>query len=434
MVAEQKARLTFFIYNLVWVFISLPFLLLLCWRYRQYSSHRRRYLERFSLYLWQAKPQPFRLWIHLASVGEVMAAIPLLKLICEEYDQRDIVVTTTTPTGEQALKKYLQKDIQHYYLPFDFAPLMKRFVGLIQAKCLIIFETEVWPSMIMANEKVGTAVVLANARLSEKSKNNYQRFKAFSQLIFGKIVNIAAQTKADEMRFIELGAKNTTVTGNIKSEIKITSALTEKSHQLRTQWLIEPGINIMLAASTHQYEEELILSAFKNIQIACPNTLLIIVPRHPERFDLVEKLCLQQGFNVVRKSLNNEVNASTEIVLGDTVGELLMLFGVCDVAIMGGTFIEWGGHNFLEPAAWSLPIVSGKSDYNFMEIAKGLVSIGALKQVDNVDDLSATVIELLKNPQERKKRGLAAKQFVNENRGALEKTLRIIQNQIKNNQ
>jgi 3-deoxy-D-manno-octulosonic-acid transferase len=438
MLTKTKAVLFYLSYNFIWALISIPFLIILIWRYRKYPSHRQRFLERLGIYSFSSANHPKRLskdatkniWIHLASVGEVMAAMPLLKVLEKEYGLDHLTITTTTPTGELALKQHFNQNIQHHYLPFDFSLWINFLIKRINADCLVIFETELWPSLILSCQKSEIKTVVVNARLSEKSYRKYLKIPSLTKMIFSSLTSVAAQTVSEAKRFKILGVKRIVVTGNIKSEVAISESLKGKAQSLSEELIKNGKQKVIVAASTHEGEEEIVLSAFKGLNDIENQLLLILAPRHPERSQAVEQLCKNQKLNVLLKSKNQIPSNQTDVLLVDTVGELFLLFGIGHIAIMGGTFIDRGGHNFLEPAAWGLPIISGTSDYNFLETAKGLSTVGALKQLSDSDRLSNELMTLLDQPKEREKMGLAGKEYVENNKGALDETLLFIKNNI----
>jgi 3-deoxy-D-manno-octulosonic-acid transferase len=426
---ELKAGMLYFLYNVVWLFISIPFLLILCWRYRKHSQHRTRFWERLSIY--KKLPAKCTVWVHVASVGEVIGCLPILTELQRKYKNSQLLITTTTPTGEAVLRQHLGENVTHIYLPFDFVFFMHRFIKKVKPKLLLIFETEIWPSMVNICHKSNVDTVLINARMSEKSMNNYKRFFSLSHDVFSKLTFVAAQSSSDASRLQSLGAHNIRVTGSIKSDVTISEQIVEASRELRSTWLNSSSRDsndrkILLAASTHESEEEIILKTYNDLRQSHPKLLLVLVPRHVERFDQVEQLCIKEGFTVARRSLGKIISPQTDIVLGDTMGELLMLFGISDVVVMGGTFIEHGGHNFLEPAIWGIPIVSGKSDYNFSDIARELVSVGGLMQVNTSEELSEQIKILLTDDQQRLQKGRAAKEYVQQKQGSLKALLTMI--------
>lgn len=420
-----KGKIIYGLYNIVWLLILLPVAGFVFWRYRQYPQHNMRFGERLTLYNNKIKFK--KIWVHTASVGEVNTALPLLRQLIATYGINALLVTTTTPTGEQVLKKALGKSISHLYLPFDQCLLMRRFFQKLQFQTVILFETEIWPSLITEANKHNVEVVLVNARMSEKSKRKYLKFQSFTRFIFNQISLIVAQTKEESSHFYDLGARSCKYSDSLKFSISVDEKLQEKSLKILSDWLT--SINhkkIIIAASTHSTEENIILEALAELKKAGLNILLILVPRHVERSDEVESLCLQKNLSVARYCEGTVPDKSIDIIIVDVVGKLFELFGLASVAIMGGTFIKHGGHNFLEPAAWGLPIVAGKSDYNFSEIAKELKGRGALTQVDDAGSLAVTLKNLLSNESLVKKQGDAAKEYSLKNVDAANKMMSII--------
>jgi 3-deoxy-D-manno-octulosonic-acid transferase len=425
-----KAKIFFFIYNVLWLFICIPFLLTLLWRYRHYDQHRSRFWERLSIY--NPPPKECIVWVHVASVGEAIGCMPLLTALKKKYGSEQLLVTTTTPTGESIVRQYLGENVCHAYLPFDFVFFMRRFLAKIKPKVLLIFETEVWPSMVSSCYENKVDTILINARMSEKSKGRYDRFSYFSRQIFNRLTFVVAQSSNDASRLQSLGANNIAVLGSIKLDVTLNEKIISDSKKLRLNWQGAYGQKniarkILLAASTHNGEEEIVLKAYRDIKKYHPEALLLLVPRHSERFDQVERLCIRESFIVVKRSAGETVSSQTDIVLVDTMGELLMLLGISDVVIMGGTFVDRGGHNFLEPAIWGIPIVSGRSYYNFSGVAQGLMNVEALMPVDTPEELSLQIKILLENDKLRFQKGSAAKQYIQGRQGSLKKLLLIIE-------
>lgn len=425
--ANYKGKILYGLYNIVWLLILLPVAGLVFWRYRKYPLHNMRFGERLTLYTNNHKIRSKKIWVHTASVGEVSAALPLLHQLIATYGINELLVTTTTPTGAQVLKKALGESVNHLYLPFDQCFLMRRFLQRQKLQTVILFETEIWPSLITEANNNNVEVILVNARMSEKSKRNYLKLQSFTRFIFNKISLIVAQTKEESCHFYDLGAANCKHSNSLKFSIGIDEKLRKKSIKIKHNWLASTNNKkIIIAASTHPKEENVILEAFNQLKEAGLNILLILAPRHVERSDDVESLCLQQNLSVMRYCEDTIPDENVDVVLVDVVGKLFELFGLANVAVMGGTFIEHGGQNFLEPAAWGLPIVSGKSDYNFSEIAKELNFRGALTQVDDIESLTVTLKSLLSNESLANRQGNAAKEYSLKNGDAATKMMSII--------
>jgi len=367
------------------------------------------------------------IWIHAVSVGETLTAISLVKQLKQSYPNTPIVFTTMTPTGSERVKAALKNQVFHIYVPYDLPCVIKRFLNKVNPRFLIIMETELWPNLIYYTSQRNIPILLANARLSEHSYNNYKRIKKFIASALQKITIIAAQTKKDAERFAQLGAQPSAIqiTGNIKFDTTLPQSIEEKGQQLRQQ--LGPDRPIWIAASTHEGEEAIILQAFKKIKVNLPNCLLILVPRHPERFTKVAELCQQHDFQIVSRSSNQPCTADTDVFLGDTMGELMLFYAASDVAFVGGSLqAKIGGHNLLEPAALALPIIAGSYLFNFTEISELLLEANALVIIHNAQELSNNVTHFLTHPKQSKASGKRAQTVVEQNRGTIEKHIRLI--------
>ncbi|MEZ8688539.1 lipid IV(A) 3-deoxy-D-manno-octulosonic acid transferase [Vibrio splendidus] len=311
------------------------------------------------------------IWIHAVSVGESIAAVPLIKELKKQAPNQPILVTTTTSTGAEQIEK-LGDLVEHRYMPIDFSFAVKGFLKAIKPTQMLIIETELWPNTLNVVHNARIPITVVNARLSEKSCNNYAKVQPLFNLLHPCLTKILCQTESDAARFECLGVdKNKlAITGSIKFDIQISDEVREKGKALRA----ELGANrpVWIAASTHKGEDEQVLDAHQKVLEAHPNALLIIVPRHPERFDSVFELCQAQGFETVRRTSQSSQSESTQVYLGDTMGEMLILIGAADICFMGGSLIgdKVGGHNVLEPAALGVPVITGPSYYNFTEIVE----------------------------------------------------------------
>ncbi|MEZ9477067.1 lipid IV(A) 3-deoxy-D-manno-octulosonic acid transferase [Vibrio splendidus] len=311
------------------------------------------------------------IWIHAVSVGESIAAVPLIKELKKQAPNQPILVTTTTSTGAEQIEK-LGDLVEHRYMPIDFSFAVKGFLKAIKPTQMLIIETELWPNTLNVVYNARIPITVVNARLSEKSCNNYAKVQPLFNLLHPCLTKILCQTESDAARFECLGVdKNKlAITGSIKFDIQISDEVREKGKALRA----ELGANrpVWIAASTHKGEDEQVLDAHQKVLEAHPNALLIIVPRHPERFDSVFELCQAQGFETVRRTSQSSQSESTQVYLGDTMGEMLILIGAADICFMGGSLIgdKVGGHNVLEPAALGVPVITGPSYYNFTEIVE----------------------------------------------------------------
>lgn len=399
-------------------------MLRLLWRSRKMPDYRKRVSERFGFYPKQLQES---IWVHAVSVGETIAAIPLIKALKNSYPNTPILVTNMTPTGAARLKSALGDSVLQSYVPYDLPDVVNRFLSRIKPKIAIILETELWPNTFAACKQRQIPLVVTNARLSEKSANGYHTIAAVTREMLTAVSTLASQGKADAERFISLGmpAEKVIITGNLKYDLEIPPDLLAKGQAVRSQ--LGADRPLWIAASTHNTEEEIILAAHKRILEKYPTALLILVPRHPDRFDQVANLIKQQGFKFIRRSQNEPCTADVQVYLGDTMGEMLTLFSAVDAAFVAGSFAQVGGHNVLEPAALSKPVISGPVLFNFAEISQKLRDANGLLIVQNAEDLANTINHLFADPQYRQQIGANARRVVDENRGALEKQLRCIQ-------
>jgi 3-deoxy-D-manno-octulosonic-acid transferase len=403
------------------LYLAMPFVLLrLFWRSRRLPAYRLRIKERFGFY-----PLAFErsLWIHGVSMGETLAAVPLIKALQARYPSLPIIVTTMTSTGAAQVKASFGDTVTHFYIPYDLPDAVDRFLNATQPVLNVTMETELWPNMFAACRQKNIPICLMNARLSEKSANGYERIASMTREMLQTVQVIAAHGREDAERFIALGApdERVVVTGNIKFDITIDEQTIEKGNALRAA--LGKNRFIWVAASTHEGEEEIILDAHKQLLALDPQALLILVPRHPDRFDSVSKL-VEQSFTVERRSQTETCQAS--VYLGDTMGELLILYSVADVAFVGGSLIPRGGHNMLEPGVLGKPILTGPHLFNFKEISELFIAAQALKRVDTANSLADQLCLFLQRPDERTESGNRARQVVESNRGALAKQLEII--------
>ncbi|HAS6340962.1 TPA: 3-deoxy-D-manno-octulosonic acid transferase [Vibrio vulnificus] len=365
------------------------------------------------------------LWIHAVSVGESLAAIPLIKAIKEKTPDQVIVVTTTTSTGAEQIEK-LGNLVEHRYMPIDFAFAVRGFLKAINPAKMLIIETELWPNTLATVHKANIPVIVVNARLSEKSQQNYAKVQPLFNLIHPCLSKVLCQSQADADRFAKLGVPTNKlrVTGSIKFDIHISDEIKRQGVELRA--LLGQQRPVWIAASTHKGEDEQVLDAHRQVLETHPNALLILVPRHPERFDSVFELCQTQGFETVRRTQTNSVADSTQVYLGDTMGEMLILLGAADVCFMGGSLVgdKVGGHNVLEPAALGVPVITGPSYYNFKEITIALVQAKGIIVIES-SLLGQKTQQLLCHSDRQKLVADAALNVVRKNQGALTRALSI---------
>lgn len=396
--------------------------LLLALRARKAPAYARRISERFSLGLPAMKPGG--IWVHAVSVGESIAAAPMIRALQARYPELPITVTCMTPTGSERIQAMFGNSVQHCYLPYDLPWASARFLNRVQPTLAVVMETELWPNHIHQCAKRGIPVALANARLSERSARGYARFARLTAPMLAELSLIAVQTQTEAQRFLDLGARPgcVEVTGSIKFDLKIDAELTQRAVELRRRWQAEQR-PVWIAASTHAGEDEIILAAHRQLLKSRSDALLILVPRHPERFNSVHELCLSQDLNTRRRSTGEAVQPGDQVLLGDTMGELLFLYALADIAFVGGSLVANGGHNLLEPAALGKPVLSGPHLFNFLEIAAQLREAGALSEVETAQQLAGRLATLLEEPGEMQRMSQAGLAVLKANQGALERLL-----------
>ncbi|MDH0621403.1 lipid IV(A) 3-deoxy-D-manno-octulosonic acid transferase [Pseudomonas chengduensis] len=407
--------------------LALPLIALrLALRARKAPTYARRINERFSLGLPSMKPGG--IWVHAVSVGESIAAAPMIRALQAHYPELPITVTCMTPTGSERIQALFGASVQHCYLPYDLPWAAARFLNRMQPRLAVVMETELWPNHIHQCAKRGIPVALANARLSERSARGYARFGKLTAPMLAELSLIAVQTQTEAQRFLTLGARPecVEVTGSIKFDLKIDAELLQRAIELRRQWQAEQR-PVWIAASTHSGEDEIVLAAHRQLLKTQPDALLILVPRHPERFNSVHELCISERLTTRRRSTAEAVQASDQVLLGDTMGELLFLYALADIAFVGGSLVANGGHNLLEPAALGKPVLSGPHLFNFLEIAAQLREAGALSEVENAMQLADKVAALLNEPSEMQRMSQAGLSVLKANQGALQRLLEGLQ-------
>jgi 3-deoxy-D-manno-octulosonic-acid transferase len=426
---NQTRPVNRFAYNLLFTLILPLIVLRLLWRALKAPAYARRWAERFGLVRLLPQQQAQRgqwLWVHAVSVGETLAAAPLIRKLRAEHPQIPLVVTTMTPTGSERVRDLFGSDVCHVYAPYDHPWSVQAFLARFQPRLLVIMETELWPNIIHCTKQRGGQVIVANARLSEKSARGYEKFPALGKPMLRQIDCIAAQARNDAERFVRLGvtAQQLQITGSIKFEIELPEDLAPRQREL--QQLIGRNRPVLIAASTREGEEEKVLQAFRQCLSQVPELLLLLVPRHPERFKTVAKLCADQGLSVVRRSDGLEAGPLTKVFLGDSMGEMLTFFSVADIAFVGGSLVNTGCHNVLEPAAMGLPVFVGPSQFNFQTICEQLEEAGALQTCADASALAAAVIAACQDPALRQRMGQAGRTLVAQNRGALQRTFDLV--------
>lgn len=418
------------LYTLIFHLI-LPFVLLRIWlRGRKAPAYRQRVGERLGCGLPALRPGG--IWVHAVSVGESIAAAPMVRALLEQYPDLPLTVTCMTPTGSERIRALFGERVQHCYLPWDLPWAAARFLDAAQPRLAIIMETELWPNHVDQCARRGIPLVLANARLSARSARGYARFRKLTAPMLAQLSWLAVQTEAEAERFRQLGARPeaVSVTGSIKFDLQIDPELIERASALRQEWGASQR-PLWIAASTHAGEDEIILAAHRQLLQSHPDALLLLVPRHPERFASVYALCQREGFSCLLRSDGRAPLASEQVLVGDSMGELLFLYALADVAFVGGSLVPNGGHNLLEPAALGLPVISGPHLFNFLDIAAMLRDAGALAEVDDAATLAAQVTALLADAAARQQMGQAGRQVLAANQGALQRLLDGIAQQLQ---
>ncbi|WP_413721801.1 lipid IV(A) 3-deoxy-D-manno-octulosonic acid transferase [Sodalis sp. RH23] len=413
------------IYNILIYLIQPLIWIRLLWRSRKAPAYRRRWAERYGYC--QGKVKPGGIMLHSVSVGETLAAIPLVRALRHRYPFLPITVTTMTPTGSERVQSAFGKDVHHVYLPYDLPGAMNRFLNQVNPKLVIVMETELWPNLIKALHKRKIPLVVANARLSARSAAGYKKFSTFIARIMERITLIAAQTQEDGDRFLQLGLKRNqlAVTGSLKFDISVTPELAARALTLRRQWASRRPV--WIATSTHEGEETLLLQAHRQLLAAFPDLLLILVPRHPERFPVAREMTQKAGLTSILRSSGDIPAHDTQVVIGDTMGELMLLYGIADLAFVGGSLVERGGHNPLEAAAHAIPVLMGPHTINFKDICGKLAEAGGLITVTDVPTLVKEITTLLTDEDYRLYYGRHAVEVLHQNQGALQRLLHLLE-------
>lgn len=412
------------IYTLVLALLLPAALLRLAWLGLRNPGYLKRWRERLGCLEAAAPPT---LLVHAVSVGEVLAAAPLLRRLMEK-EGLSVVVSTTTPTGADTVRRVLGDSVRHVYFPYDLPFLVGRFLDRLRPGAVVIMETEIWPNFLSACGRRRIPVALVNARLSARSAAGYARFPALARAAMEALDLIAAQGEPDARRFVELGAvpDRVKVCGNLKFDVQLAASIVEQGAAQRRRFSVDRPV--FMAASTHHGEEPMVLEAFRVVLEQEPRCLLVLAPRHPERAGAVEDLCRRAGLRTVRRTGGEASDPGTaQVFLLDTLGELPVFYAAADVAFVGGSLVPLGGHNLLEPASLGLPLLSGPHVFNFAEAAERLEAAGALAIVAHAKGLAGAVLELLRDANLRHARGEAARRVFRENRGSAEVVAGLLQ-------
>ncbi|MEO8747237.1 MAG: lipid IV(A) 3-deoxy-D-manno-octulosonic acid transferase [Rhodanobacter sp.] len=386
--------------------------------------YRRRWPERFGFF--KAPGLHGSLWIHAVSVGEVNAALPLIRELATAYPHAPMVITTVTPTGSARVHQLFGDSVFHVYLPYDLPFAVERFLRQVRPRLALIVETEIWPNLYFACRRRGIPLMIVNARLSRRSLRGYRPLRSLARSALSCVRIIAAQSRSDAARYRLLGAdpRQVMVTGNMKFDMPISDTAVAIGATMRAQWGRQRPV--WIAASTHEGEEFAVLEAHRAIMREFPDALLLLAPRHPERFRVVEHLVRAQGFSLAMRSVQGAPAPGNQVFVIDAMGQLMPYFSCADVAFVGGSLVSIGGHNVLEPAALSTPVLVGPHTFNFQEITLSLIQHHGAARVAGSAELAKQVLELLRDPEQQQRMGDAARNVFERERGAVPRIMRLV--------
>lgn len=402
------------------LYLGMPLVVLrLLWRARRQPGYGRHVAERFGIYGGLQSMRPC-IWVHAVSVGETRAAEPLIRELRTRYPQHTILLTHMTPTGRDTGETLFGTEVMRLYLPYDLPGAVARFLDRFRPAAGVLIETEVWPNLVHAAAEREIKLYLVNARLSERSFAGYRRAGALARDTLRRFTAIAAQTAADAQRLRELGAQSVVVSGNLKFDQEIPGVQVS----LGRQWRAEIAQPVILVASTREGEEALLLDALHSGRAG--NALWVIVPRHPQRFDAVAAMIEARGLQYQRRSAGHPIASGTRILLGDSLGEMPAYYALSDVVLMGGSFLDFGAHNLIEPCAAGKPVIIGPSTYNFAEAAAAAVAAGAAMQSQDMGQAVVLAIQLADDGARRQRMGAAGIAFATAHRGATHRIAELI--------
>jgi 3-deoxy-D-manno-octulosonic-acid transferase len=411
--------MTRLLYALAWL-AATPFVLArLAWRSRRQPGYRDRVGERFGRF--RPRGTAPCIWIHAVSVGETRAAVPLVEALRARHPGHRILVTHMTPTGRATSHEVFGDTVDRAWLPYDMGFAVRRFFEHFKPELGIVLETEIWPRLLEEAARRGIPVVLANGRLSERSAKRYGWVPSLTRWSFGNLRGVAAQTGPDAARFRAIGARDPVVLGNVKFDLTVPEAMVERGAQFRERF--GRARSVWVAGSTREGEEALLLDAFAS---APPAALLVIVPRHPQRFDDVANLAESRGFTVARRSVEEPVAPEVRVVIGDSMGEMFAYYAAADVVVMGGSLLPFGSQNLIEACALGRPVIVGRHTYNFAEASKSAIAAGAAVRVQDAREALQAAAAISADPVRREAMGARAREFVEAHRGAVDKLVRWI--------
>jgi 3-deoxy-D-manno-octulosonic-acid transferase len=403
-------------YALAWWLVAPLAVVRLAWRARRQRGYLAHLGERFGVYRTRA-PQAPRIWLHAVSVGETRAAAPLVEALLARHPGHRIVITHMTPTGRATGEALFGDRVERAWLPYDMGFAVRRFLRHYQPRAGVVMETEIWPRLLEECARRRIPTVLANARLSQRSAARYARFPRLTRWALGNLSAIAAQADADAQRFEALGARSVRVTGNVKFDLAVPPAMRELGARLREAFGRERAV--IVAGSTREGEEALLLDAFAASSDARP--LLVIVPRHPQRFDEAAALAQARGLATARRSALASIDARTRVVVGDSMGEMLAYYAAADVVVMGGSLLPYGGQNLIEACALGRPVIVGPHTFNFEEASRNAIEAGAALRAADAAAALAAAAGIARDPARQREMGERGEAFVAAHRGAVER-------------
>jgi 3-deoxy-D-manno-octulosonic-acid transferase len=409
------------LYTLLLYLITPLVLLRLLWKSRLQPEYRQRIGERFGLV--PPAPDGVAVWVHAVSVGESLAALPLIEALIRQHGEGQVWVTTTTPTGSARVGAALGQRVRHSYIPYDLPGAVARFLDRARPRQVVVMETELWPTLFRSVRRRGLPLYVVNARLSPRSFAGYSRLRGSIAGVLGDCTEVAAQSEADAQRFRALGAPRVSVMGNIKFDMGVPQEQLQRGRGFRQQ--LGAARPVWIAASTHEGEEQAALEAQRELLRSLPECALILVPRHPQRFDEAARLVERSALRTARRSAAT-AGAQTQVLLGDSMGEMVAYFAAADVAFVGGSLVPVGGHNVLEPAALGLPVLFGPHMHNFVAARELLLQHQAAEELVDGAGLAPALQRLLADPARRGRMGAAGKAAVEANRGALQRVLELL--------
>ena len=407
-----------------------PLIVLRLWlKGRELPAYRQRIGERFGAVA--PAPEGVAVWVHAVSVGESLAALPLIEALIAKHGEGRVWVTTTTPTGSERIRAALGARVRHSYAPYDLPWVVARFLARVRPQRVVVMETELWPNLFRACAARGIPLLIANARLSPRSFKGYGRVAGFTHATLADTAHVAAQSPLDAERFTALGAPRVSVAGNLKFDLAVPESQLARGRRIRTA--LGAARPVWIAASTHEGEDAIALAAHAQVLSALPEAVLILVPRHPQRFDAVARLVERNSLRLQRRSALDFPEGgpaaadSPQVLLGDSMGEMLSYLEASDLAFVGGSFVPVGGHNILEPAALGKPVLFGPQMHNFLPARELLLGVGAAQELADPSALGETVQHLLTAPAQRRSMGDAGHAAIAANRGALQRLIALIE-------